>query len=40
MNNRSITEKEISEFEAFLRGQEREDATIEKYLREVRFFGS
>ena len=40
MNNRAITEKEISEFEAFLRGQEREDATIEKYLREVRFFGS
>ena len=39
MNNRSITEKEISGFEAFLRGQEREDATIEKYLREVRFFG-
>ncbi len=40
MNNRSITEKEISGFEAFLRGQEREDATIEKYLREVRFFSS
>lgn len=38
MNNSIITEKEILEFEAFLRSQERERATIEKYLREVRFF--
>lgn len=39
MNNSVITEKEIADFEEFLRRQEREDATIEKYLREVRFFG-
>lgn len=38
MNNSTITEKEILEFENFLRSQERERATIEKYLREVRFF--
>ena len=40
MNNSAITEKEISDFEAHLKKQERESATIEKYLREVRFFCS
>lgn len=33
-----FTENEISEYENFLRGEEREQATIEKYLRELRFF--
>ncbi len=39
MNNSAITEKEIAEFEMFLKNQEREKATIEKYIREVRSFG-
>lgn len=40
MNDRAVTEKEILEFGSFLRSEERGDATIEKYLREVRFFGN
>lgn len=39
MNNSTLTEKVISDFEEFLRNEERESATIEKYIREVRFFG-
>ena len=37
MNN-SVTEKEISDYEVFLKRQERGEATIEKYLREIRCF--
>lgn len=33
-----FTENEISEYEDFLRNEEREDATIEKYLRELYLF--
>lgn len=40
MNDRAITEKEILEFELYLRNEERGNATVEKYLREVRFFGN
>lgn len=39
MNNNSVTEKAVSDFERFLKNEEREKATIEKYLREVRAFG-
>lgn len=39
MNYSTITEKEILNFESFLKSEEREKATIEKYLREVRSFG-
>lgn len=40
MNDRAVTEKEILEFESYLRNEERGNATVEKYLREVRFFGN
>lgn len=40
MNNSAITEKEILKFESFLKSEEREKATIEKYLREVRSFST
>lgn len=39
MNYSAITEKDILNFESFLKSEEREKATIEKYLREVRSFG-
>ena len=39
MNYSTITEKDILNFESFLKSEEREKATIEKYLREVRSFG-
>ena len=40
MNDCVITEKEIMRFSVFLKSEEREKATIEKYLREIRFFRS
>jgi len=36
--NKIITNKRLSAFENCLRAEEREPATIEKYLRDVRFF--
>ena len=39
MNNNAVTEKAVSDFERFLKNEEREKATIEKYIREVRAFG-
>ncbi len=38
--NRTITKERLNAFENFLRSEEREPATIEKYLRDVRAFGS
>jgi site-specific recombinase XerD len=38
MKDLRVTEQEIMEFERYLRNEERERATIEKYLRDVRFF--
>lgn len=38
MNDHTVTEKEISDFGGFLRSEERGQATIEKYLRDVRLF--
>ena len=38
MKDCGMMEQEILEFEGYLRSQERERATIEKYLRDVRFF--
>ncbi len=38
MADRIITEGDLSEFKIYLKNEEREDATIEKYLREIRFF--
>ena len=40
MNDRAVTEKEILKFESYLRNEERGNATVEKYLREVRFFSN
>ena len=37
MKDLRVTEQEIMEFERYLRNEERERATIEKYLRDVRF---
>lgn len=38
MENHYFTEKEITKYEKFLRNEEREEATVEKYLRELYFF--
>jgi len=38
--NRTITKERLNAFEDFLRSGEREPAAIEKYLRDVRAFGS
>ena len=38
MNINAITEKAVSDFKEFLKNEEREEATIEKYVREVRTF--
>lgn len=38
MKEHFITDKEIVEFEKHLRNEEREEATIEKYMRELRAF--
>lgn len=40
MNDRAVTEKEILKVESYLRNEERGNATVEKYLREVRFFSN
>ena len=37
MKDCGIMEQEILEFEGYLKNEEREQATIEKYLRDVRF---
>ena len=33
-----FSEKEITDYENYLRNEEREEATVEKYLRELQFF--
>ena len=40
MKDSVIREKDLRSFEIFLRQEERSDATVEKYLRDVRFFAS
>ena len=37
---RIITSKKIKDFEIYLRNEERSKATIEKYMRDVRYFTS
>ena len=37
---RIITSKKIKDFEIHLRNEERSKATIEKYMRDVRYFTS
>jgi len=38
--DRTITKEQLTAFEDYLRSEEREPATIEKYLRDVRAFGA
>ena len=38
MEMRMITETQLCEYEAWLREAEKSDATMEKYLRDVRAF--
>lgn len=40
MNNNALTEKDVLKFGDFLRSEERENTTVEKYLREIHSFCS
>ena len=35
---RILNVKKVQEFESYLRNEERSEATVEKYVRDVRFF--